>query len=134
MSNFSVDRRQLECLAAWAPNLRAPDFEPGQWVIETGHFPYFAYGEVAAAFVHDLYRHGLIIENFDWPSWIESSEARGLLESPAALRRATPAQLAKLLTASVRKDRFCEGALADAFSSGCLLAICERAADLSLEV
>ena len=84
MSNFSVDRRQLECLAAWAPNLRAPDFEPGQWVIETGHFPYFAYGEVAAAFVHDLYRHGLIIENFGrlqkpWPNraWADSMVRQG---------------------------------------------------------
>jgi len=43
---------------------------------------------------------------------------------------ATPEQLAMLLTAIVRSDRFVEGSIAGAFESGLLVAICRRAATL----
>jgi hypothetical protein len=43
---------------------------------------------------------------------------------------ATQEELAKLLTAIIRSDRFVEGSLEGAFESGLLAAICRRAAVL----
>jgi hypothetical protein len=42
---------------------------------------------------------------------METPEARALLEDPAAMREATPEQLARVLTVVVRLERFSEGAM-----------------------
>ena len=50
---------------------------------------------------------------------------------PDGLRSASADQIANLLTTVVRRDRFVEGGLAAAFESGLILAILERAEQLS---
>lgn len=69
--------------------------------------------------------------DFDWPKWIASKEAKSLGKGGVALERATPKQLAKMLTAIIREDRFSEGALLSAFQSGLILDIVKRAAALA---
>jgi hypothetical protein len=44
---------------------------------------------------------------------------------------ASPEQLAKLITAVVRADRFCEGYLHGAFESGLLVGVVRRARQLA---
>jgi Family of unknown function (DUF6508) len=66
---------------------------------------------------------------FDWRSWLESGEGSAL-RTPVAVAGATQEQLAKLLTAIIRSDRFVEGSMEGAFESGLLAAICRRAAML----
>ncbi len=50
-----------------------------------------------------------------------------LPDAPEVLSRATPEQLEKLLTAVIRADRFCDGALAGERESGLLARVCRRA-------
>ena len=65
---------------------------------------------------------------FAWPDWAGTPEAIALRTGTAtALARATPDQLAKLLTMLIREDRFNEGALAESFETGLVAAIVRRA-------
>jgi hypothetical protein len=57
-----------------------------------------------------------------------------LKDDPEATAAATPDQLARLLTAIVRSDRFVEGSIAGAFDSGLLARIARRAAALLAEL
>ena len=52
---------------------------------------------------------------FDWSDWMETPEARELIDNPQRVAAATPAQLAKLLTVYIRGDRFNEGLLNSAY-------------------
>jgi hypothetical protein len=67
---------------------------------------------------------------FDWQRWLAGDEGRALRDDPAAVANATPDQLARLLTAIARSDRFVEGSIAGAFESGVLARISRRAAFL----
>jgi hypothetical protein len=58
---------------------------------------------------------------------MDGPEARSLAGDRAALGQASEDQLAKLMTALIRQDRFVEGNLAAAFRDGLLLAMAERA-------
>jgi hypothetical protein len=60
-----------------------------------------------------------------------SSEARALLEDPAAMREATPEQLARVLTVIVRLERFSDGTMAGAVRSGLVARLLRRAAVLA---
>ena len=60
----------------------------------------------------------------------EDAEAIALHGDRAVLAEATPEQLAMLLTALIREDRFNEGALGDSFESGIMTAIARRAKEL----
>lgn len=66
-------------------------------------------------------------EGFNWPAWIGSDEAT-TLRDPDRLDQATPAQLEKLLTAMQRQDRFADGTIETAYSSGLIRRIAQRAA------
>jgi hypothetical protein len=60
-------------------------------------------------------------------------EGQALSAGPAAIERASSADLARLVTAIVRGDRFSEGNLAGAIERGFVAAICRRAAALLAE-
>lgn len=74
---------------------------------------------------------------FTWYDWGRTPEGISLLSDTAdpapgpRLSRANAAQLAKVLTAVIRNERFCEGYLDGAFDSGLLLAIVRRAKELA---
>jgi hypothetical protein len=89
--------------------------------------PWFSLSELGTEFVTMAYQAGWILEDFDWASWAHGLKGQLIANDRAALASADPEQLAKLLTAVVRQDRFVEGALSDAYDTGLLLALAKRA-------
>jgi hypothetical protein len=126
---------RLRILADLEPILEAADADFGHWEVipPTGgvhHLPWFVFGPAADAFRAAVGRGGWMIVGFDWGSWLQTDEGRALRDRPEALAAATPHQLAMLLTAIIRSDRFVEGSIAGAFESGLLVRIARRATAL----
>jgi hypothetical protein len=123
-------------LAELVPILEAPDADFGHW--EGGsagtdgvlQMPWFAFGPTGGAFRAAVGRGGWVIAGFDWMTWLQTDEGQTLRDRPETVETATPDQLAYLLTAIVRSDRFVEGSIAGAFESGLLTRIAKRAAAL----
>lgn len=129
---------RLRALADLVPILEAPDADFGHWeapppVDGVHHMPYYDFGPAAEAWRGAVGRGGWVITGFDWRSWLETDEGRGLRDRPEALAGASPNELARLLTAIVRSDRFVEGSIEGAFESGLLARIARRAAALLAE-
>lgn len=95
--------------------------------------PYATLEREASAFVGALYDSVWILSDFNWGAWSREISAQRLLEDRAALAKASELDLAKLLTAIVRRDRLYEGELLAAFESGLVLAILRRAVVLMAE-
>jgi len=104
-------------MGSWTPSRTRED-----GVIVMGHF---TPSDEADAFLRDLGRVGLV-RPFDWTAWLATPRGEELRQ-PAALATASPEELANLLTAIVRSERFSEGSLEGALESGLLLAIARRA-------
>ena len=127
----------LRALAGFIPALRRPGFTAGE--VRGGEeigpgvlrAPFVSYEPIVDAFVETAYSQGWVLKDFDWPAWAKSAEARSLRDDEAAIGQASPEQLARLLTVFIRQDRFVDGALLDAFESGLILRIAERAAVLA---
>ena len=81
----------------------------------------------AKAFNKMIYQEGWVLDGFDWPEWAQTDEFKDLFSKPEALAKASSHQLAKLLTALTRKERFSEGTMASASSDGLLAGITQRA-------
>jgi hypothetical protein len=131
---------RLDRLAAFLPVFEDPGFSFGSWIGGKPmphlqlHMPSFVPSDPAEAFVRMAHDMGWVLSDFDWKSWKVGGEAGELLNNSETLARATPEQLAKLLTVLVRQDRFVEGSLAQAFDSGFLVAIVRRADALRREI
>lgn len=127
-------------LADLVPILEAPDADFGHWEGgSTGtdgvlHMPWFAFGPTGEAFRAAVGRGGWVIAGFDWMTWLQTDEGQALRDRPGAVETATAEQLAQLLTAIVRSDRFVEGSIAGAFGSGLLTRVARRAAALMTEM
>lgn len=87
----------------------------GEWEEEDILFPYCIEAPIVSQFLHIVYRLPIII-SFDWGAWEEGRKIASnddfdldTLDLPAKC---------KLITAIVRNDRFCDGALVSAFESG----------------
>ena len=124
----------LQALAAFGPQLRAPGASAGRWADQTGTgtlddpltMPSFAMSDLLTRFEAMTYNAGWV-QDVDWMEWSRGPEAKRLLRDQASLAGATVDQIAKVLTTIVRSDRFSEGALAEYFKEGMLLALAERA-------
>ena len=132
---MDVVAERLRALADLIPVLEAPDADFGHWdapapVDGVHRMPYFVFGPTAEAFRSAVARGGWIIMGFDWMTWLRTEDGEALRDRPDALAGASADDLAKLLTAIVRSDRFVEGSLAGAFESGLLARIARRAAAL----
>ncbi len=125
----SEGQPRLQNLAAFLPEFEDADFSVGD--IES--LVHFDYSESMSRFVDTAYEDGWVSPEVDWPSWMETEEARRLRDDPTAIPDATVEQLQKLLTTVIRQDRFVTGALAGAFESGMLTAVVRRAEQLRLE-
>jgi hypothetical protein len=93
--------------------------------------PWYELSPAAEAFLRAVGEAGMMLTGFNWPSWAQTPEAKTLHGDRDALAHATPDELAMLLTALIREDRFNEGALGDSFESGIMAAIARRAKDLA---
>ena len=107
--------KRLRGLAFFLPQFEQPEFKFGDWSRPSTHepgvmvMPYYVLSDTATAFVSMVYELGWSVAELDWPTWQASAEAAELLNGPDQLDKATPEQLAKLLTVLVRQDRFVEG-------------------------
>ena len=130
---------RLRALAELVPVLAADDADFGHWetpgpVDGVYQLPYFVFGPTAEAFRAAVGRGGWIVSGFDWMTWLQTDAGQALRDRPEALATASPDDLAKLLTAIVRSDRFVEGSIVGAFESGLLSRIAQRAAALLADV
>lgn len=127
-----VDLERLRALGAFLPRLEQPGFDFGHWVPSTQHqdgvwtMPYYDLGADGLALVGVM----PVQVGFDWPTWMQTADAKAYLRDHARVSEASAEDLVKLTTSFVRGDRFNEGALASAFESGLLTAIVRRAAAL----
>ena len=126
---------RLRALADVLPILEAPDADFGHWELPPPRngvhsLGWFEAGPAAEAWRAAVARGEWIVVGFDWRAWLESDDGRSLHDHREAIANATPDQLAWLLTAIVRSDRFVEGSIAGAFESGLLAAISRRAVRL----
>lgn len=127
---------RLRGLAAWADALAGPDFQIGDWhpswQDEAGvlHLGWFELSEDAERFTGDLGRLGWV-RPFPWMDWLETPRGTELAASPDAIAEATAEELANLLTAIVRSERFGDGSIEGAHRTGLFLAAARRAAALA---
>lgn len=126
------DEDRLRTLADLVPILEAPDADFGRWELPAPRdgvhsFGWFEFGPTAELWRAAVGRGEWVISGFDWRTWLATDEGRSLRESPGATATATADQLARLLTAIVRSDRFVEGSIEGAFESGLLARIARRA-------
>lgn len=130
---------RLHALASLLPDFESPDFEFGAWdkpaAMTSGNIemPHYTLSRGAERFLQAAEDTGWILRGFNWPRWVNTKVARRLHEDPSYLERATPEQLARLLTALIRQERFCEGSLEAAHESGLLKGILRRAMFLEAE-
>ena len=118
--------RRLRRLAALRSAFEAPDFVPVTWTAR--RMPASPrYAPEVHRLVDLVYGDGWVRASLDWPAWSQRAEAVALFEDPAAMARATPLQLARVLTVLVRAERYAEGALAGALESGLVLRLLRRA-------
>ena len=123
----------IKVVVAFLPIFGSPGFTWGQF--EGGErrsdgavtMPYFALSEAAGRFHRVLYERGFV-RRFDWPRW--QDQAARYVEDPAAVEDADLETLCRLLTTHLRKDRFCDGHMAEMHRRGHLLAILRRLTDL----
>ena len=104
-----ISKEGLEALARYAPVLEAKGFVWGKWEVPPGEIPWMRHGDVASSFMDDAYRFDWVSGHFDWPAWSKTAEAARLRADPDEIAVASADQLVKLLTCSVRSERFCEG-------------------------
>ena len=130
MTGAANDADRLGFLADLVPVLEARDADFGHWETPPGTLGYFVLGPAGEAFQGAVGRGGWVIAGFDWRTWLETPEGTAMRERPEAVADASIEQLARLLTAIVRSDRFVEGSIEGAFESGLLARIARRAAAL----
>ena len=128
-------KKQLQALADFWPVFADPKFiyETQDQVKEKKGvitMPSSSLSPEARAFNKMIYQEGWILDVFDWPEWAQTDEFKDLFIKPDSLAKASAHQLAKLLTALARKERFCEGTMASACSDGLLARITQRASTL----
>jgi hypothetical protein len=131
------DQQRLEALAKYLPIFTAPSFSFGEAVppkqhgdgIEKG---WMRYGPEAQAFLQDAYDYGWV-QGTEWMKWMRTEEAQALAREPARMAVASIDELAKVLTVSLRRDRFMEGSLAADFESGLIARVVRRAHELSAD-
>ena len=90
--------------------------------------PYVEYGQLEHAFREAA--AGWVRPDINWVAWASTDDASAMRKDAERLARATPEELAHLITALVRSDRFNEGLLLDALQEGLLARIARRAAVL----
>ncbi len=133
MSAFTGDR--IRRLAAWADRFGDPSFSFGRWIPSTTgadgviNLGWFEISEAGQEFVSEMHALGWVY-GFDWMQWLATPKGQELSRSPSSIAGATADDLARLLTAIIRGERFGDGELEGAFESGILLAIARRAWDL----
>ncbi len=124
---------RFDRLASLLPVFEAPDFSFGTWGEgrrdrTTGlvELPWFSLSEAAEQLVDIAYGDGWVLTEFDWGEWNWTGQAQRFEGDPETVADASARELAQLLTALIRLDRFSEGTLAEAGQSGLVTAVLRR--------
>ena len=129
------NKQRLRRLGNFSQVFKQKGFRFGKMVFrdpDTGEpTMHYSFSKEAERFIKICRECGWVLRDFDWGTWKDTSEAMELRDNPEVMARATPDQIAKLLTVLIRLERFCSGSLANAFKSGLLLAILRRVAALA---
>jgi hypothetical protein len=100
--------------------------------IEKGvfEFPHNEKARVVSKFIQISYDMGIVID-FRWMEWDEGRElASGDI---ANIYKQDLTTLCKLITANIRSDRFCDGAMGEFFQCGLGLAILKRIEEIVMK-
>jgi hypothetical protein len=127
LAKFTDEFRQPDARARFSTLVRPPPTSDGYVSM-----PYESYGPLGTAFLTALKKGDwLLASPFSAVEWMGSAEGKTFTRDPTAIADATPEQLARVLTALVRQERFSEGTLSAALDSGILVAIVSRAQTLN---
>lgn len=135
MMDADFTKEDLKALADFWPVFANPNFV---WEKETPAeskekdvfvMPNRIWDREAHAFHKMIYKQGWVVD-FDWTEWVQTKEAKDFFSDLNKIENATPLQLAKIITALARRERFNEGTLAEATDTGMLERITKRAASL----
>jgi len=88
----------------------------------TFRFAWYEYRQFVTEFMEGLHERHLNVV-FDWGKWKCGEK---LFFHPNLIAQATAADCLKLITSCVRKDRFCEGFMAQALEQGVIAACLKR--------
>ena len=129
------EQQRLEALAKYLPVFTAPDFKFSEVVpakVE-GKVTHRWVGRLTGRRRNPSSRTAMIygwVQSTDWIERMQTEEAQKLSQEPARMATATAGDLAKVLTVSLRRDRFMEGSLAVDFERGLITSIVARAHEL----
>ncbi|MFO7654076.1 MAG: DUF6508 domain-containing protein [Candidatus Krumholzibacteriia bacterium] len=127
---------RLQRLAAWADRFADGSFMPGTWVASTTRpdgviqMGWYDLSDMGQSYVSEMYELGWVYA-FDWSAWLGTAEGQRLSSGPGPIDSASSDDLARLLKAIIRGERFGDSQIEGAFRSGMLLAIARRAGELS---
>ena len=119
----------LRALLRFLPIFEAGGFRAGEMKAEPGLLPFSVLAPRANEFIGELHDRGFVYP-FDWPAW--SERAREYFERPQLLEDASLDTIRRLFVVIVRRERFCEGTILDAFESGFVVAALQRLAKLNV--
>ena len=128
----NISKPALMALARFADIFSAPGFSFGEWSKSSARddglleWPFYHLSDEGSAFHNAVYNLGWI-RPFNWSDWMKTPKAKALFASPEGVAGASVNDLRRMLTAIFRGERFCDGTLADAFETGILTAIVQRA-------
>ena len=95
------------------------------WEANIGNLEYH---QAVYEFMKACYANGFV-QPFDWPAW--AKEASRYMDDPALVASARLTTCIKLITASLRYERFCDGHLGEVLVSGHITAILRRLKQLA---
>jgi hypothetical protein len=129
-----TDQQRLEALAKYLPVFTTPGFKysevvPAKVESDVIRMGWTSYGSETQYFMQDCYDYGWV-QSTNWSEWMQTEEAQELSQDPARMATATVEDLAKVLTVSLRRDRFIEGSLAGDFERGLITRVVARACEL----
>jgi hypothetical protein len=126
-----ISREGLEELLSLIPGLANHEGPFGEHDIctQAGHVRMgpFIYSPILDRIISAIHRSGIQIV-FEWPAWQE--EAERICFEPGLLEAADFETVRRLFTLHMRKERFCEGHLADVCESGLMLRTLRRLKEL----
>ena len=127
-----VSAKQLDAILPFLGAFERMGFKCGEWPdASESVIPHFDHSDPVQAFVQALYDDGWVT-SFDWSEWQETAAQH--VDSPDLVTSADSETIRKLFTTHVRKDRFCEGHLAEMFENGHIVTLLRRLKDIRKEM
>jgi hypothetical protein len=119
----TVAAEQIDAILPFLNRFSADGFVVGKMRCDPGKFPWYEFSNTVTEFQQCLYDNGWVTA-FEWPEW--QDVAKEYVDLPHKIEQADADTIRKLFTTHVRKERFCDGHLAEMFESGHIVALLRR--------